>query len=188
MTLSHDDAYLDYLLSQAPARKRRGCVSSAIEFLCTVAVVALAVCGGYFLLEIYVAAPAAPATVDTGADRNGATVSPLPVRNQQPVYQPAAPSLPSCATVSDTTTACVSTSDIVSPVEPTPTDAPTPTAQEGFWTAEEIAAWTATAEAYYDPATLPTAPPAFVQAVQEGCADPTKVMQSKLLQTWCGDD
>lgn len=65
-------------------------------------------------------------------------------------------------------------------------EAPTPTSDPAqFWTAEERAAMTATAEAWYDPATVPTAPPAFVDAAMAGCADPELAAESPYLQLWC---
>lgn len=183
---SNDDELLAALLAQRQPRKK-GCVSSAIEVACTVAVVALAVCGGYFLLEIWLGAPAAPQVQDVRDRVQPPTVLPMGniPRQQQPVYVPAP--LPDCATVHDTTTACQRDDVYNVNVTPTPTAAPTPTA-EGFWSAEDLAAFTATAEAFYNPDLIPTAPPAFVQAVQEGCADPTKIAQSPLLASWCGPD
>ncbi len=65
--------------------------------------------------------------------------------------------------------------------QPTATALPTPTPQ--FWTEEERAAFTATAEAFY--MVIPTAPPAFTAYVDERCKDPELVAQSALLQAWC---
>lgn len=72
---------------------------------------------------------------------------------------------------------------VAAPEQPAPpTATPAPTA---FWTEEERAAFTATAEAWYDPATLPTAPPEFVKAVEEACTDPEQIAESAMLQLFC---
>lgn len=66
----------------------------------------------------------------------------------------------------------------------TTTMAPTAT-PTAFWNPTEIAAFTATAEAWYDPSTLPTAPPAFVQYTEDACADSERVGESRTLQLFC---
>jgi hypothetical protein len=68
------------------------------------------------------------------------------------------------------------------PVPPPPT-VPTPT--WAFWSDADLAAFTATAEAFYKPELIPTAPPAFVDATLAACADPALVEQSPALQLWC---
>lgn len=59
--------------------------------------------------------------------------------------------------------------------------APTPTA--GFWTPAEQTQIAATATAFIE--VIPTAPPAFVQYVDEHCKDPEVVAQSPTLQLFC---
>jgi len=66
-----------------------------------------------------------------------------------------------------------------------PTATPAPGITGTFWTEEELAAFRATEEAWYDPNTLPTVEPAFRAAVEEGCEDAAKRAQSPLLNSWC---
>lgn len=74
---------------------------------------------------------------------------------------------------------------------PTSADEPTPmpTDPASFWTPEEKTAFsiaaTATDVAFYDAQTLPTAPPEFVKAVEDDCADPERVAESATLQLFC---
>lgn len=68
------------------------------------------------------------------------------------------------------------------PEQPTVTLGPTPGA---FWTAGELRSFTATTEAFFDPATLPTAEPAFVEYVAKACSDPERVAGSATLQLFC---
>lgn len=63
--------------------------------------------------------------------------------------------------------------------------APETHAADPFWTDAELAAFTATAVAFMDPGTLPTAEPAFVEYVNEQCADVDLVAKSPTLQLWC---
>lgn len=63
--------------------------------------------------------------------------------------------------------------------------APETHAADPFWTDAELAAFTATAVAFMDPGTLPTAEPAFVEYVNEQCADADLVAKSPTLQLWC---
>lgn len=183
------DELLAYLLSQRPAPKRGGCLNAfgwALSLAMFATVMALAVPQ---LLNTYAPGVLERATPAVGTIVPTPTIVGVPPR-QQPVVAP----LPDCATVQDTRTACQGAQESLDQNEasvsqkteaPTPTPAPTPTAQ-GFWTAEEQAQFAATAEAFYDPATLPTAPPTFEAIVRDGCNDPAKRAASPLLDSWCG--
>lgn len=195
-TLPQDgDLLREYLSQQLPAKRRRfGCADVLFLSLMTgMLIFALAIKGPELLVTYGLVSVETMTRVLNveAAPTNGETVSPFtpaqpPQSLGQPVYVPA-PALPDCASVTDTRTACVQ--DGVSNTytnDPTPTAEPTPTAASGgFWTAEELAAFTATAEAFYDPQTLPTAPPAFATAVVEGCGDAELRAQSPLLDSWC---
>ena len=105
--------------------------------------------------------------------------TPLPVMRQQ---QPSGDAQPAALPPSDQGAAPWPTLT-PEPPTPEPTQAPVPTS---FWTEEERAAWTATAEAWHDPQTLPTAPPDFAKYVDERCRDPEQVAESATLQLFCG--
>jgi hypothetical protein len=108
------------------------------------------------------------------------TSMPVPAQ-QQPAAQPAAAPQPRYTPFYGPTDPSEGGAVGV-PEQPTATLGPTPGA---FWTEEERAAFTATAEAWYDPATLPTAEPAFVEYVAKACSDPELVEASATLQLFC---
>lgn len=68
-------------------------------------------------------------------------------------------------------------------LEPTPIQA-APAADQ-FWSAEDVAAFTATAEAFYDPETIATPEPAFQDAVEDHCVKGTPVATMTLVDLWC---
>ena len=151
----NDDLLLELLAQHRPRRTGGG----VINFLCTVVLVALAVCGGYFLLVIYFDAPAAPAT---SAPARAPTALPLPPPSRPVIAAPSL-QLPDCATVADTTTACVRTVDLA---PPTATEAPAPVATaEPVQPAYESACITPPgARPCWLPADQPWSPPAEVPA------------------------
>lgn len=188
--------YLTGLLAEQtprPKRRRMGCADVLfLGILTAMLIFALAVKGPELLVTYgLVSVETMTRVLNVEAAPTVGTIVPTPAQPpqnlRQPVVQPPAP-LPSCETVTDTRTACVQASTDRSVDSPTPTAAPTPTATAdtgSFWTPAEQTAIAATEQAWYDPATLPTAPPAFVEAVQEGCNDPAKLEQSALLRTFC---
>lgn len=135
----------------------------------------------FLVLGVVLATRAWPDTPQAG-------IAPLPTAGlaPRPTYLPAptpdAGVLPYNATQEARATAYQATdiAAVVTPAASTPTSDP---AQ--FWTADERAAFTATAIAWYDPATVPTAPAAFIDATLAGCADAELVAESPMLQLWC---
>ena len=190
-----NDELLHYLLAQhAPAQPRRSAFrdacAAALSLLSTVVLVALAVCGGYFLLVIYFDTPAAPAT---SAPARAPTALPLPPPSRPVIAAPQV-SLPDCATVADTTTACVRTVDLA---PPTATEEPAPIAtaeQPAYETAcitppGERPCWLPADQPWQPPADVPATPMVLIdvgwhpplavkcadwhppQALPEGCGE-----------------
>ena len=113
----------------------------------------------------------------TAADQSGGGMP--PAGSPWPTMAP--PSRGGVAPASEDTSSAAPTA------EPTQVYAPpsVPTPTEGFWSAADLAAFTATTEAVYTPELMPTAPPAFVNATLEACADAALVAKSPALQLWC---
>lgn len=68
---------------------------------------------------------------------------------------------------------------------PTPAATAAPTATWAFWSPADLAAFTATAEAFYNPELIPTAPPAFQSAVEKQCAAATPAPTPSIIDVWC---
>lgn len=175
-----DDQYLDLLLrARQPAKKRRplGCGGLVYGALALAMIAAFAVLTadrlGYVppsVMGPFVGTPQVVfSTQPTGVGQvqQRQPVAPLPVSAGAPAW----PTL---------------TPEPEATQEPTLTIPPVPTATEGFWNATEIAAFTATSEAWYDPSTLPTAEPAFVEYAAKACQDPEQVAESATLRLFCG--
>jgi hypothetical protein len=166
-----DQQYLEALLTQ---RKRRrfsisGCIvwlASGVIFVVTLAVMAPQIAATYpvpVLSSLFATPQSVFGTaVPTGQQPRGA-----------PAWQGGAAPWPTL-----TPTREVEQPTLTVPVVPTPT--------AGFWNPTEIAAFTATVEAFYRPETLPTAPADFAKYVDERCRDAGAVEKSRTLQLFCG--
>lgn len=175
-----DQQHLEYLLSRPPRCRFSlgGCIvwlASGVMFVVFLVALIPNIVASYNVpvptgLAHLLAAP--QTTFSAPQDSPGAPRRPEPPPSPLPRYTPfyAAPAAPEGQDQAPTATAL-------------PTATP---AAPSFWTEEERAAFTATAEAWYDPATLPTAEPAFVEYAAKACQDPEQVAESATLRLFCG--
>lgn len=165
----------------ALAQKRKG--GGVVQFVCSVLLIALAAVGGYFLLVIYLDAPLPPASAPTAAAASRPT-APAPFGGGGSGGSTKGSTLPDCATVTDTTTACVNTGGAASVEQPTPAlSAPTGTPEPAYVTETCLTppgarpCWLPADQAWEPPASVPETPIVLlsqwegVPFVRDACVD-----------------
>jgi len=181
MTPEETDRYVDERIRRAmhPKRGIVGRVWGLIVGLIWLVLIGLVIAVFAFAARVQygLPIPLPQSLVSTAAVTFSTAAAPLPTARRQ---EPGAAQQPAPALVPFYRPTVVEEQPTPTPE---PTQAPAPTS---FWTEEELKAFTATAEAFYQPETLPTAPPAFVQYVDERCRDAGAVEASATLQLFCG--
>lgn len=157
-TQLRDDYEQLYRLYNEGRREKKG--GGLVSFIATICLIALAVVGGYFLLVVFFDAPptqAPPAASAAPAPPTPARGGPAPSGSGAPLS-----SLPDCATVTDTRTACVqdqSEPPAVQEEQPTPAPTEAPAYETQCITAPgERPCWLPADQPWEAPASIPETP------------------------------